>query len=447
VDGGYLKLITLPTDNFGIAYVPDFGGGRFVQGFRATFKAALFGSTCCDVFPADGFSFNLAPAATARLSPTYNEPAEEGLDEGLAVNFDTWDNEFGEAPAIEIKWRGQIVARAPFQPSQSPSGAANAAAAAKDVIIDLRTDGTMDVSYGGTKVLNNVQTPYQAFVIGEPIWVLGARIGAANDNHWIDDLCITTILAPGRPIPGLFSTGVGDNRLPLGEDQADPHYVWIPNSPGSAPASVFAATAAGGFPIPPWLPDNRTSGWISQNQMTIIPGGTSFVYQTRFDLTGFNAASARITGRWSADNRGQSIILNGTAVTAAAPSSFDGWASFNINSGFVSGMNTLQFVIFNDPDVTQPQLQNPGGVRVELAGSADLDCNLAHPRPSLQISRNGNQTEKRWHGAGWWLQSAPTVNGPWTNLTLGSTGNGLDFNAITTLSGSAQFYRLKLDCN
>jgi len=305
----------------------------------------------------------------------------------------------------------------------------------------------MDVSFGGTKVLSNVQTPYQASVIGEPIWILGARVGGANDNHWIDDLCITTLLARGRAIPGLFSTGVGDNRLPLGEDQTDPHYVWIPNGPLISPLPAYAATSPGGFPIPPWLPDNRVSAWISQNQNTFIPGGTSFTYQTTFDLTGFNPASARITGRWAADNRGQTIILNGTAVTAPAPSSFDAWASFNISSGFVPGMNRLQFVIFNDPDLAQPQLQNPGGVRVELAGTADLECTFAHPRPSLQITRNGNQAQTRWHGVGWWLQGAPTANGPWTNLTLGSTGNGVDFSANVVTSGTARFFRLKLDCN
>ena len=449
VDGGYLKLVTVPADSFGIAYIPDFGGGRLVQGFRATFKAALFGSTCCGggAFPADGFSFNLAPAASARPSPLYGEPAEEGLDEGLSVNFDTWDNGIGEAPAIEIKWLGQIIASAPVQASQSPVGAPNAAAASKDVSIDLRTDGTMDVSFGGTKVLNNIQTPYQASVIGQPIWVLGARVGGANDNHWIDDLSITTLPARGRPIPGLFSTGVDDHRLPLGEDLTDPHYVWLPNSPGISPLPAYAATSAGGFPIPPWLPDNRASAWISHNQTTIIAGGTSLVYQTKFDLTGFNPASARITGRWAADNRGQSVILNGTPLAVPAPSSFDSWAAFNINSGFISGMNTLQFVIFNDADVTQPQGQNPGGIRVELAGTADVDCNLTHPRPSVQVTRSANQAELRWHGVGWWLQSAPAATGPWSNLTQGSTGNGIDFLTTISPSGTARFFRLKLDCN
>jgi hypothetical protein len=272
-------------------------------------------------------------------------------------------------------------------------------------------------------------------------------VGGANDNHWIDDLCITTILSPGRPIPGLFSTGVGDNRLPLADDQTDPHWLWIPNGPAASPLPVYAAREAAGFPIPPWLPDNRSSAWISQNQLTIIPGGTSFVYQTKFDLTGFSPSTARVVGRWSGDNRGLNIRLNGATLTAPAPASFDVWTSFAINSGFVAGMNTLQFSIFNEADPNQPDGQNPGGLRVELAGAAELDCGFVPPRPSLQIVRNGNQAETRWHGAGFWLQGAPTVNGPWTNITQGSTGNGVDFNATIAASGTARFFRLRLGCN
>jgi len=57
----------------------------------------LFGSTCCGggIFPADGFSFNSC-AATVLASPGYGQPGEEGLDQGLAVNFDTWDNGAGK---------------------------------------------------------------------------------------------------------------------------------------------------------------------------------------------------------------------------------------------------------------------------------------------------------------------------------------------------------------
>jgi hypothetical protein len=127
VSGGYLKLTSV-SDPFGIVYIDDFGGGQLVQSFHATFKAALFGSTCCGggALPADGFSFNLVPAAAASAlpSPGYGQPAEE-LNEGLAVNFDSWDNGGGEAPAIDVKWKGTIIASTcccalVYQPCDTP---------------------------------------------------------------------------------------------------------------------------------------------------------------------------------------------------------------------------------------------------------------------------------------------------------------------------------------
>jgi hypothetical protein len=45
---------------------------------------------------------------------------------------------------------GVTIATTPFQPSQSPVGAPDAATASRDVEINLDPDGTIDVSYGGT---------------------------------------------------------------------------------------------------------------------------------------------------------------------------------------------------------------------------------------------------------------------------------------------------------
>jgi len=122
VDGGFLKLTDAINGVGGIFYIDDFAAGQPVKRFTATFKAYLFGSVCCGTagsLPADGFSFNLAPAASVVANPAYGVPAEEGLDSGLAINFDTWDNGGGEAPAIEVKWLGTVIKRAAKRRSSS----------------------------------------------------------------------------------------------------------------------------------------------------------------------------------------------------------------------------------------------------------------------------------------------------------------------------------------
>jgi hypothetical protein len=444
VNGGILKLVTLPANQgYGIAYVDDFGGGDFVKAFRATFKAGLFGSTSGS--PADGFSFNLVPASSALPNPGYNQPAEEGLDEGLAVTFDTWDNGGGEAPAIGIKWKGQFVTNVMFQASQSPAGAIDFNSAKRDVVIELKSNGRVDVSYGGALVLSNVATSYDPAAIGVPKWVLGARIGGANDNFWFDDLCLSTLPATNRAIPGLFNTGVDAAGHPLPDDAKDPHYKLIQGG-----TDAFVATSANGFPIPPWLGDNLASAWISPNTTTFAPSGgpagSPYQYETTFDLSGFNPATARITGRWATDNEGFTILLNGLSISLDHNTAeFSAWTPFDITRGFLPGTNRLTFFVYNGRG-GDPVSSDPTGVRVELWGSASLDCAAARPAPRINVTRQGSNIVVTWTGTGFILQSASKITGPWFDYTRGSSINGRDFTATIPSTGSNRFVRLRLDC-
>lgn len=448
VEAGNLKLYSVADPfGFGIAYFDDFGRGEFVQAFRATFNAALFGSTCCDggSRPADGFSFNLVSAATVLPNPGYNQPAEEGLEEGLAVNFDTWDNTDGggEAPAIDVKWRGQIIASAPFQASQTPAGITDPVAASREVVIELKADGKLDVSYGGTLVLNNVATPYDPAAIRTPKWVLGARVGGANDNHWFDDLCIATLPAPGHPLPGLFNTGVNDLGAPLADDAVDPHYRLTFGG-----TAAYVATEAGGFPIPPWLGSNSMSAWVSPAADTSGPsdgaGTYNYRYETTFDLTGFNPATARLAGRWATDNQGLDILINGLSTGQSNSVQFAAWTPFQITSGFAAGTNRLVFVVNNGSPGSVPG-SDPTGLRAEVWGAASIDGTFQHPSPRLSLERQNANLVAAWHQPGFVLQSAPSVTGPWRDVTRGTSQNGRDYTATLTPSGSAQFLRLRLD--
>jgi hypothetical protein len=418
-----------------------------VKAFRATFKAALFGSTCCGggALPADGFSFNLVPASTVLTNPGYNEPGEEGLDAGLSVNFDTWDNGFGEAPAIEIKWLGQIIATAPFQSSQSPSGITDANAASRDVVIELKANGRMDVSYGGTLVLNNVQTPYDPAAIRTPKWILGARIGGANDNFWFDDLCIATMPAPGlHQIPGLFNTGVDEAGKPLAENAVDSHYRLTFGG-----STAYAATEAGGFPIPPWLGSNSMSAWISPSPDTLGLsdglGTYNYRYETTFDLTGFFPQSARLAGRWATDNAGVDILINGVSTGQANTAQFASWTPFQITSGFIAGTNRLTFIV-NNGSLGSPAGSDPTGVRVEVWGEGALHCLAARTVPELRITRRTGSVLLSWSQTGFVVQGARNVTGPWADLTRGSSINGLDHTATFTSGHPHQFFRLRFAC-
>jgi len=168
-----------------------------------------------------------------------------------------------------------------------------------------------------------------------------------------------------NPITTLFNTGVDafGSVLPDGTI-GDPHYNLI-TVPGGT-TDIRIRTSAGGYPIPPYIGDNTLSRWIGPNNDPQLDGpiGT-YVYRTTFDVTGLILSTASIAGGWSSDNNRVDILLNGISI-GNGPTSFTqfstGFVPFSIASGFVAGVNTLDFVLYNGG--------GPTSLRVEMSGSA-----------------------------------------------------------------------------
>src|SRR5262245_3765061 len=112
-------------------------------------------------------------------------------------------------------------------------------------------------------------------------------------------------------IPKLFNSGVDDNGVALPAETKDTHYRLVDSADPDVPGpDTFTLTA--GFPVPPWVAESDISRWIAPQaaQGTGNAEG-NYTYETTFDLTGFDPATANITGRWSVDNTGTDIVLNG----------------------------------------------------------------------------------------------------------------------------------------
>lgn len=184
----------------------------------------------------------------------------------------------------------------------------------------------------------------------------------------------------------VYNTGVNSSGVSLPNGTTpDPHYSLISVPSGSATTLVL--TSAGGWPIAPgiWLPDTSTSAWIRPNNggtsgTDLDPVGT-YVFRTTFDLTGLNPATAVISGRWSTDNSGTGILINGTNTgnPGTAFNQFQlGYVNFTIAAGFVSGLNTLDFVVSNGTGASG----NPVGLRVEFLSATAA----AVPEPATVIA-------------------------------------------------------------
>ncbi len=163
-------------------------------------------------------------------------------------------------------------------------------------------------------------------------------------------LAIASQSASAAVIP-LPSTGTDSSGNLLPGGSADSHYeVFGPAVPGGAPAAVYSPSSIW-FQ---WVPDDPNSGWIGfQDSFSSSPHG-NYAYELTVDLSGYDPATASISGSWGADQFG-SISLNGNGTGVSLP---DGnWNSanapnlnpFTISSGFVSGINKLDFIV-TEPD-------------------------------------------------------------------------------------------------
>lgn len=195
-------------------------------------------------------------------------------------------------------------------------------------------------------------------------------------RHQFLALLAGTLLALGKspgasaaPIPKLYNTGVNDAGAPLADATADPHYTLI-ESPDSEYPGPQTFTLEAGWPVAPagpWVADSAVSRWIAPRARQSVgnaPG--NYTFRTTFDLTGYDPAKARITGRWTSDNSGVDIVLNGTFLGLSNGGNFGQFYDFTIESGFVAGTNTLDFIVFNAGDTV-----NPVGLRVEMIGTVE----------------------------------------------------------------------------
>jgi hypothetical protein len=167
------------------------------------------------------------------------------------------------------------------------------------------------------------------------------------------------------PIDTIFSTGMDANGNPLAPGTADPHYI-LTSSPGGAFTEALAITNH-----PAWAPNDENSQFVS----VVNPGATDipvgeYVFETSFDLTGFDTSTVEINISMFVDNQA-SIFLNGvnTGLTHDQFSLFspgiltltDGLGG----SSFIEGLNTLEFRVQNLVSA------GPGGFMAELNGTGE----------------------------------------------------------------------------
>jgi hypothetical protein len=211
------------------------------------------------------------------------------------------------------------------------------------------------------------------------------------------------------PIPGIVSSGAG-----LAEGAVDVNFLLI-SAPDGVPLNIspkvvrttidYGSGSQAAFPFWPgaWIPNSAESQWLGvldsyspPTRYAYGPADPSGWYQFRLTFvlpSSYAANNATISGSWMADNRGQ-LYLNGVAQPSVytPPSGGGIWGSsthscaatddqcfkamhaFELTSGFVAGVNNLDFYVRNQDNLPYG---NPAGFRVEMSGA-----NYMVPEPS-----------------------------------------------------------------
>lgn len=327
----------------------------------------------------------------------------------------------GVAPAILTHPLSQIVAE-----GSTVTLVANASGSAP-LSFQWRKDGVaIPGETGLTLTLNNVTADQS----GLYTFVATNASGTAVSNP--ADVCVCL-----RPVTGIFGTGLNAAGALLGDAEVDPHYTLTASADGSYPGPD-AITVNAVWPIQAgvWALNGPNSRWIAPQAAQgtgNLPG--DYTYRTTFNLTGVDLSQFELVGGWATDNGGVDIVLNGTSTGLQNTAQFASLTPFTLTSGFVNGVNTLEFIVNNAPDPNNPEAPGPTGLRVDLRGYVKIQ---PATRPTLTVTRQGVNLTISWApaSAGQELQSAPAVTGPWTAVANATNPY------TTTASGAALFYRV-----
>lgn len=172
-------------------------------------------------------------------------------------------------------------------------------------------------------------------------------------------------VAMADTIGGLVNTGSG-----LSAGATDKSYTYTVSGGDYSGQTGYGVVSTGSTdPFPHWIANTESSSWLilGGDQQTNYSSATDSVvtWSLNFDLTGYDVATASITGRWATDNSGV-LLLNGQAISTIEGNGYTGWTNFSsISRYFTTGVNTLSFVVTDYAN----SVYNYTGVRVEFASA------------------------------------------------------------------------------
>jgi hypothetical protein len=226
-NGMVLQLTEAVGSENGALVIPDINNGEPVSGLTVHFQLHIGNGSGT---PADGFGFVWADDL-----PLTANFAENGAGSGLTIGFDTYQNTGEQSPAIQISYKGTVLVRKVVPYSFLATGEGFA-----DFYLRVEPDGTLDLQYKNTAIVNNLPlpgfTPVTAGSFG-----FGAHTGGEWEEHWVDNIQISTSTG-AAPAQLSLTRGGANGQLVLSWTGTGTLQARDSLSPGSAWAAVPNAT-------------------------------------------------------------------------------------------------------------------------------------------------------------------------------------------------------------
>ncbi|MES2708654.1 MAG: hypothetical protein V4726_18815 [Verrucomicrobiota bacterium] len=218
--------------------IPDFNAGKSIGSFKAAFAVR----SAAAATPADGWSFSWGGGIAAG----FGGDLEQGVGGDLRVSFDVYDNGGGEAPAIDVFWRGASLAHMVV-----PRALLQTGDAFEEVRIEVTNDGKISVAQDGVPTQISVQIPGFIGLSGASFAFAG-RTGGSTATQWIDNFALQTELYAGPisfasqpPATAAIAEGVGVTLAATVNDPTRTTFQWQRKLPGDPEFSnINGATAA-----------------------------------------------------------------------------------------------------------------------------------------------------------------------------------------------------------
>ncbi len=260
------------------------------------------------VQPADGFSINYARANDPVIvhgdgtgyaaSPTGEaDLEEEGTTTGLAVTFDSWFSGGADVVGITVRVDNTIVTNIPMPVAgggctnlQSiQTGDTNALSTADlcwtKLIVQLTTNGLLNLQYKGATFLNNFPTTFSP---SAGRLILAGRTGDNSQDAHVDNISIVTIPSAGPAVGPVAPTYDGFTMSIDDSGPATPNTNTLNVQLDGTPIIVNGIAAGGANAT---VTRSGISTIVTYKQASLFTSGSSHSVHVTFSGSGFSGTT------------------------------------------------------------------------------------------------------------------------------------------------------------